>query len=233
MVPRVFVSHAHKDDDFTKRFVDNLRAAGATVWVDFVDINAGDFLKRISDGLRQCDWCVLVLTQNALDSTAVEMEVNAALEMVRQGQMRGVIPFVAGPYDPQRMPPLWRPLHRYDATSNYQAAFAGLMHAVGILIPAPAVAPSRVYTATSYPAIPPPPVPNAAIAAASPRTPYSYGPAIGVVQPVNQSVSPPFTAGRLITVAVAALAFNSVASLNDYTPLIPFPFLHGRGLAPP
>jgi hypothetical protein len=67
-VPRIFVSHSHKDDAFTTRLVADLRTAGAQVWVDDSAIQHGSFMRRISDGLEQSEWLVLVpLDQRADD----------------------------------------------------------------------------------------------------------------------------------------------------------------------
>jgi len=46
---RIFVSHSSKDDDFTRRLVADLRAAGADVWVDNV-IDYNDFIEAINEG---------------------------------------------------------------------------------------------------------------------------------------------------------------------------------------
>lgn len=41
--PRGFVSLSHQDDEFTQRLVDDLKTAGADVWVDVAGIGAEDF----------------------------------------------------------------------------------------------------------------------------------------------------------------------------------------------
>ena len=50
-IPRIFVSHSHKDDAFTQRLVSDLRLAGAQVWVDISDIMANDFMDRINQAV--------------------------------------------------------------------------------------------------------------------------------------------------------------------------------------
>ncbi|HYT42053.1 MAG TPA: hypothetical protein VEP90_06890 [Methylomirabilota bacterium] len=58
------------------------------------------------------------------------MEVNAAFGLVKEKQMNGIILIVATSYDTNKMPPLWRQLHRYDATKNYQTALMGVLKAL-------------------------------------------------------------------------------------------------------
>lgn len=129
---RIFVSHSHKDEAFTGRLVADLRAAGADVWVDVANITYDDFVGRINEGLSGRDWLVLVMTPEALTSKWVQAEVNAALHLVRQGRMRGVIPVTATPCPDEAIPPLWATLHRYDATRNYSAALAGLLRSLNL-----------------------------------------------------------------------------------------------------
>lgn len=130
--PRIFVSHSHKDENFTQRLLHNLHRAGAEVWVDVNSVSHGNFMERIDEGLARCDWLVLVLTPNSIDSKYVKDEVFAALLQVKQGDMRDVIPMLAAPCAPGTIPPLWNALHRYDATQDYGVALAGVLNAVGL-----------------------------------------------------------------------------------------------------
>ncbi|HEX6799366.1 MAG TPA: TIR domain-containing protein [Ktedonobacterales bacterium] len=129
---RVFLSHSHADDAFAKKLADDLTHAGADVWVDFADIAYDNFLKKIDEGLRDRQWLVLVMTPTALRSEFVQMEVTAALLQVAKHSMRGVIPILAAPCSDKEIPATWAPLHRYDATRDYQSALAGLINALGL-----------------------------------------------------------------------------------------------------
>jgi tetratricopeptide (TPR) repeat protein len=130
--PKVFVSHSHKDDDFTQRLVSDLHQAGAEVWVDVSGITYGNFMQRIDEALQQCQWMVVVLTPNAIASPYVRDEVYVALHRVNQGYMQGVIPLLASPCAPDSIPPQWDVLQRYNATQDYASAVAGLLRAVGL-----------------------------------------------------------------------------------------------------
>ncbi len=164
---RVFVSHHHSPDEdaFTDRLVADLEAVGADVWVDNQRITSDDFVKKINEGLTGRQWLVLVMTPEALRSEWVQAEVNAALNQVRGGRMQGAIPVVATPCDEAAIPPLWAPLHRYDATRGYDSARDGLLHALGLAMlsqPALKAAPPAIpSTPVQYPpsTFPPPAVP--------------------------------------------------------------------------
>ena len=128
--PRIFISYNRQDIAFTRTLVTDLERAGAYVWVDWEGARDGDFLRRINQGLATCDWLVLVETPNSLQSDPVEMEVNAALNRVLYGQMRGVVRLVAAARDPREVKPVWAPLQFYDATSDYAGAVAALLGAI-------------------------------------------------------------------------------------------------------
>lgn len=135
---RVFVSHSHADNEFTERLVSDLSRHGAQVWVDREDIPEGSLMERINEGLSNAEWLVLVQTPAALRSNFVRAEVNAALTRVMTGLMQGVLPIIAAPCAPQEIPPLWQTLLYYDATQDYAAALAQLVHALGLdVVPQP------------------------------------------------------------------------------------------------
>jgi formylglycine-generating enzyme required for sulfatase activity len=135
---RVFVSHHHSpaEDSFTARLVRDLEAAGADVWVDTSGITSDDFVKKISEGMAGRKWLVLVMTPAAVASPWVQREVNVALSEQTAGRMLGVLPLVMQSCREQDIPLLWRPLHRYDATSDYIGAVSGLLRALGLATPA-------------------------------------------------------------------------------------------------
>jgi len=127
----VFISHSSEDKIFVSQFVADIERAGISVWVDIDGIQHGDFYRRINEGLGKCKWLVLVVTPKALSSEVVRMEVDAAINLKVKGEMSGVIPFVAQPFDESTMPPIWRILHRYDAIAQgYEVALAGLLKAL-------------------------------------------------------------------------------------------------------
>lgn len=131
---RVFVSHHHSpaEDSFTARLVAELKAAGADVWVDDQRIMSNNFVQKIGEGLEGRQWLVLVMTPQSVASPWVQNEVNTAISEQTAGRMLGVIPVIAAPTLEQDIPLLWRPLHRYDATSNYETARNGLLRALGL-----------------------------------------------------------------------------------------------------
>lgn len=143
---RVFVSHSHKDNEITRRIVADLKAAGASVWVDLDDMNPGYFMQVVDQGLASSGWLILILTPNSLHSKYVEGEVFTALDQVYKGRMRGVIPVLAAHCDPRTIWPMIDSLHRCDITKDYGEGLANLLGILGLtttretaIVPAPVV----------------------------------------------------------------------------------------------
>jgi formylglycine-generating enzyme required for sulfatase activity len=164
---RIFVSHhrSPQEDAFAARLAADLKATGADVWLDTESIASGDFVTKISEGLAGRQWLVLVMTPDALRSSWVRQEVDTAFNEVTAHRMLGIIPLEMMPCDVSDIPLLWRSLHRYDATKDYQSALAGLMRALGL-----AAAP----VSQSAPVVPPPLSPASTVPARDP-TPAPVG----------------------------------------------------------
>ena len=144
--PKIFVSHSHKDDAFTERLVADLRQAGADAWMDKTDLGAGDFQDRISKALYDCEWFVLVLTKDALESNWVRQEVNVANILKQSEQIRDLIFIQAGPLEHREMPAFWRVFNIFDATTDYDSARDRTLKAVRLspsIIPLPPIAPEH------------------------------------------------------------------------------------------
>ncbi len=72
---KIFISHAWEDKALVRRLEDELKAAGAEVWVDHSGVRGGDNLpKRISDALEWCDTVLLIWSEAAKQSHWVELE---------------------------------------------------------------------------------------------------------------------------------------------------------------
>jgi hypothetical protein len=131
--PRIFVSHSNQDNLFTKKLVDDLKAMGADVWVDYEQIASGNFAKSINEGLGTCEWVILVQTPNALASSWVREEIDAAANLRVKRRVKEVIPIIAEDCAGCDVPPMWDTLHNYDATTDYERAIAGIGRALGLL----------------------------------------------------------------------------------------------------
>lgn len=68
---KLFISHASEDKAaFVRPLVDALEAAGFECWLDEVSLKVGDSIwKGISEGLRECDFGVIVLSKHFMEES--------------------------------------------------------------------------------------------------------------------------------------------------------------------
>jgi formylglycine-generating enzyme required for sulfatase activity len=130
--PRVFVSHSHKDNAFTERLVNDLRQAGANAWMDRDDLGAGNFQQRIDEALANCEWFILILTKDALDSPWVQEEVYAAKRLKNQSKIRNLIFIQAESLGHRELPATWGVFNIFDATQDYASARDRILKEVGL-----------------------------------------------------------------------------------------------------
>jgi hypothetical protein len=84
-----FLSHSSLDKSFVRQLAADLTGAGITVWLDEQRIRVGESIpEKISQGLAESDFFLLVTSKNSLNSEWVKKELNSAL--VSEVQRRAV-----------------------------------------------------------------------------------------------------------------------------------------------
>jgi len=77
---KAFVSYSRADTDFVLRLCQDLRAAGASIWLDQLDIHPGeDWDEAIERGLFECGRMLAVLSPKSVSSQNVLDEIGYAL----------------------------------------------------------------------------------------------------------------------------------------------------------
>lgn len=80
-----FISYASEDVQFVEQLCDDLEEEGIRCWFAPIALKPGDrFPQYIEDAIRQYDKLIVVLSQNSIQSTWVEHEVNLAREKERK-----------------------------------------------------------------------------------------------------------------------------------------------------
>lgn len=85
MLPNeVFLSHSDVDGEFATSVAEALRRHGVPVWYSRTDIlGAQQWHDEIGAALDRCDWFVVVLSPNAVESIWVKRELLYALQQER------------------------------------------------------------------------------------------------------------------------------------------------------
>ena len=90
-VPAAFFSYCREDSDFALRLAGDLKGAGASVWLDQLEIVPGQRWDRaFEDALANCSRMLVILTPASVNSTNVMDEVSFALE-----EKKTVIPLIS------------------------------------------------------------------------------------------------------------------------------------------
>ena len=129
-----FISYSREDSEFALRLAEDLKAAGAAVWLDQLDIQPGQrWARAVQDALNDCPRMLVILSPSSVDSTNVEDEVSFALE-----EKKTVIPVL---YRECKIPFRLRPLQHLDFRTDYPRGLQGLLKTGAVtmaVVPAPA-----------------------------------------------------------------------------------------------
>jgi hypothetical protein len=155
---RTFVSYSRADSPFAVKLASDLRANGASVWIDQLDIAAGArWDDAIEEALRRSARVIVLLSPKAVASQNVLDEVSFAMD-----EGKTLVPVLV---EPCTVPMRLRRLQYVDFTSGYETALGRLLVTLGVgrtpaspVATPPAEAP-RVEPAPS-PAAPPPEPPG-------------------------------------------------------------------------
>jgi len=127
---RIFVAHSSKDGRVSKRITESLKQRGFEVWYDEWKIKVGDSItQKISDGLEQGDFLVVVLSRHSVVSRWVQKELSTALWM---GMF--VLPVRV---DDCEIPVLLRDIRYADFRKGFRQGLDELLDAIVTPIPAP------------------------------------------------------------------------------------------------
>jgi len=122
---KYFFSYSRKDSEFVLQLAKELRAVGANVWLDQLDILGGELWDdTVEKTLKSCKGVIAVLSPESVVSSNVMDEVSYALD---NGKL--VVPVLIGSCD---IPLRLRRLQYIDFTADYDTGFTRLLRALGI-----------------------------------------------------------------------------------------------------
>ena len=123
-VNRVFVSYARIDSDFVMKFATGLIERNVNIWVDQLDIEAGDeWDNAVQQALEGCTAVIVVLSPAAVESRSVMDEVSYALDKKKE-----VIPIL---YKPCTLPVRLSRTNYVDLTADYDSGLEQCVALIG------------------------------------------------------------------------------------------------------
>jgi hypothetical protein len=136
-----FISYSREDSEFALRMAKDLKAAGANVWLDQLDIQPGQrWARALQEAISNAPRFLVILSPASVNSTNVEDEVAFALE-----EHKTIIPVL---YRDCKVPFQLRPFQYADFRSDYERGLQILLQTLGVKLPPESIPP------------PPPPKPK-------------------------------------------------------------------------
>jgi TonB family protein len=173
MTPRIskaFFSYSREDSEFALRLARDLRASGASVWLDQLDIQAGERWDRaVESALSECSCLIVILSPSSIASNNVMDEVSYALE-----ERRTVIPVL---HRDCKIPFRLRRLQYIDCRLDYNRGLNGILTNLhgSAAAPRPQAEPQYAtpqYAPPAWQQAPPPAAPTFSTPAASSKDKY-------------------------------------------------------------
>lgn len=89
---KIFISHSSKDIKFAEKIKSYLEKKNFEIWLDVERLRIGDNLpKEIREGIRKCDFFLVLISQNSLQSKWVEKEITLASYNEFKGRKNHII----------------------------------------------------------------------------------------------------------------------------------------------
>lgn len=92
---KIFISHSSKDNDFARVIAETLHIYGRDIWYDERNLGLGQFRHALETALTDSGAFLLLLSENALQSYWVSLEINAALTREATGAMTVVLAIIS------------------------------------------------------------------------------------------------------------------------------------------
>jgi len=93
--PSAFISHSSRDLPFVRRLAERLNGQGIDVWLDDMQLKAGDALTQtIALAVKQHDCVVVVFSRASLASTWVRKEVAMAARRTSKNRIARIVPLL-------------------------------------------------------------------------------------------------------------------------------------------
>ena len=131
MPNEVFLSHSHRDRPFVLQLSEVLRNQGVPFWYSEVHILAAHMWHdQIGAALGRCDWFILVLSPDAVESQWVKREL---LFCLMQQRFEGhIVPLLHRPCSPDELSWTLPQIHTVDFTRSFDDGCRELLRIWGI-----------------------------------------------------------------------------------------------------
>jgi hypothetical protein len=127
--PVIFLSYSSRDREFAERIYSGLTQSGLRLWIDRINLTAGESLiTSISNAVASSQFVLAILSPDSVNSGWVQHELQLAMTVQTEGSGLLVIPLV---HRPVEIPPFLRSKLYIDFSSQpFDTAFQKLLQAL-------------------------------------------------------------------------------------------------------
>jgi len=126
--PTAFVSYAREDSVFSLKLGNDLKRAGANVWIDQIDIEPGqEWDSAIEEAVEKSPWMLVILSPASVASKNVRDEISFALKKEKR-----IIPVL---YQACSVPFRLDRIQHVDFRSDYAQGLTRLLNTLGVVAP--------------------------------------------------------------------------------------------------
>lgn len=127
----VFLCHSGLDSRFATKIAEILKRHGVPVWYSHTEILGGrQWHDEIGHALRRCDWFVILLSPDSINSFWVKLELMFALRQKRLEER--IIPAVFRPCDYEQLSWTFDSYQLVDFTEDFEKGCRALLRVWGI-----------------------------------------------------------------------------------------------------
>lgn len=127
----VFLSHASRDQEFVSKLADELRRHGVPIWYSKINIlGAQQWHDEIGRALKRCDWFLIVLSPNSIESMWVKRELVFALQQNRFEDK--IVPIIHQACDYEKLSWVLPSFQMIDFQNNFNDGCRTLLRLWGI-----------------------------------------------------------------------------------------------------
>lgn len=132
--PSAFISHSSLDLPFARRLADRLQGQGVDVWLDDMQLKAGDALTTaISLAVEQHDFVIVILSKASLASDWVRKEMKLATKRASRTPLARLVPVLLERKAAARLPRMLRDTKYVDFSDQktFETGLAQLLDLMG------------------------------------------------------------------------------------------------------
>ncbi|NJL39395.1 MAG: toll/interleukin-1 receptor domain-containing protein [Leptolyngbyaceae cyanobacterium SM1_4_3] len=127
----IFLSHASRDQEFVSKLADELRRHGIPIWYSKINIlGAQQWHDEIGHALKRCDWFLIVLSPNSIESMWVKRELVFALQQNRFEDK--IVPIIYQTCDYEKLSWVLPSFQMIDFQNNFNDGCRTLLRLWGI-----------------------------------------------------------------------------------------------------